>query len=333
MHKTDNDRDSLVSRTGDREYKDNLFTDYLGRDHRALHVYSALTGNQYDDADMEIFKLGSVMYRDLYNDLSFVIGGKLVVFFEGQSSVNPNMPVRLLEYLSRYYEDYTKRNENGSIFSGKLVRLPKPEFIVFYNGRHKQENEIEYKLSDAFEQVETLTNIELTVKVFNINYDANVELLAKSKELHDYAALVHKVRKYLIGELSLEHAISHAIKDCIEEGIMVTYLRERREETYSMLFTQFVVDEQIKAARNDERSALEERIQAAREDGKEEGRVEERAALEERIHAARDDGKREERKEIVESPTETAKILKLQGVSAEIISQATGLSAEDIQIL
>ncbi|MDR0876023.1 MAG: hypothetical protein LBN12_07435 [Clostridiales Family XIII bacterium] len=257
-------RDIRVVRTGDREYQNNLFTDYLGRDNRALRVYEALTGNEYDDStEMQIYNMGSVLYNDLYNDLSFVIDGKLVVFFEDQTTPNPNMPVRMLEYLSRYYEDYTKRDGKALIFSKTLVRLPKPEFIVFYNGEAGQKNEIEYRLSDAFEQVTTLTSIELTVKVYNINYDAHTELLAKSIELHDYASLIHKVKHYLSESNVIGTAIALAVRDSIAEGVMVKYLKERREETYSMLMTQFVIDEQIKAAREDERIEAEERQKAS----------------------------------------------------------------------
>jgi hypothetical protein len=251
MYEKNDMRDGLAGRTADREFKSNLFSEYLGSDYRALHVYNVLTGKEYDDSEMEIYRLESVMFHDLYNDLSFVVGGKLIVFFEGQSTVNPNMPVRLLEYLSRYYEDFTKRKEHGNIFSSTLIRLPKPEFIVFYNGTDKQEKEFEYKLSDAFAQVPTLTTTELTVKVYNINYEANIELLAKSKELHDYAALIYKVRQYLSEQHELTEAVAYAIKDCINEGVMVEYLKSRREETYSMLMTQFVIDEQLKAAKND----------------------------------------------------------------------------------
>jgi hypothetical protein len=38
------------------------------------------------------------------NDISFEIGDKLVVLIEHQSTINPNMPLRLLLYIGRVYE-------------------------------------------------------------------------------------------------------------------------------------------------------------------------------------------------------------------------------------
>jgi hypothetical protein len=45
---------------------------------------------------------------DKVNDISFEIGGKLVVLIEHQSTINPNMPFRLLMYISRVYEKIMK---------------------------------------------------------------------------------------------------------------------------------------------------------------------------------------------------------------------------------
>jgi predicted transposase/invertase (TIGR01784 family) len=317
MFDENNDGSSITTRTGERKYQDKLFTDYLSRDNRALHVYSALTGKEYDDStEMTIYKLGSVLFNDLYNDLSFVIDGKLVVFFEDQVTPNPNMPVRMLEYLSRYYEDFTKREENGNIFGTTLIHLPKPEFIVFYNGEDKQDKESVYRLSDAFDKtITTLTEIELVVKVYNINYDVNQELLSESKELHDYAAFVYKVKDYLHQQHDLGDAISYAIRDSIKEGIMVEYLKERREEVYSMLRTQYVIEQELKAARAD-------------------GRNEERLARDEKIKAAKIDGEKiGEKKGKEEGKAEIAKNLKNLGIASEAISKATGLSPDVIELL
>jgi hypothetical protein len=38
------------------------------------------------------------------NDISFLLDGKLVVLIEHQSSLNRNMPLRLLLYIGRVYE-------------------------------------------------------------------------------------------------------------------------------------------------------------------------------------------------------------------------------------
>jgi hypothetical protein len=47
------------------------------------------------------------------------------------STINPNMALRLLMYIARIYE---KLIENKNIYSGKPIKLPRPEFFVLYNG-------------------------------------------------------------------------------------------------------------------------------------------------------------------------------------------------------
>jgi hypothetical protein len=48
--------------------------------------------------------LSDVLYMEQLNDISFVIDGKLVVLIEHQSSINENMPLRMLMYIAREYE-------------------------------------------------------------------------------------------------------------------------------------------------------------------------------------------------------------------------------------
>ena len=57
------------------------------------------------------------------------------------------MPFRFLEYIARIYEKITNPKEK---FERKLMKLPVPEFYVFYNGKEDFPSESEMKLSDAF---------------------------------------------------------------------------------------------------------------------------------------------------------------------------------------
>jgi len=49
---------------------------------------------------------------------------------EHQSSINPNMPLRLLIYIAHVYEKIINRN---LLYKTKLEKIPTPEFIVLYN--------------------------------------------------------------------------------------------------------------------------------------------------------------------------------------------------------
>jgi hypothetical protein len=65
------------------------------------------------------------------NDISFTIGDKVVVLLEHQSTINPNMALRLLMYIARVYE---KILGDKNIYTTRALRIPRPECFVLYNG-------------------------------------------------------------------------------------------------------------------------------------------------------------------------------------------------------
>ncbi|GHU87966.1 hypothetical protein AGMMS49941_11860 [Deferribacterales bacterium] len=66
---------------------------------------------------------------------------------EHQSTVNPNMPLRFLEYIARLYETILSEKP---IYTTRIVEIPTPEFIVLYNGATYMPDEKILKLSDMF---------------------------------------------------------------------------------------------------------------------------------------------------------------------------------------
>ena len=71
------------------------------------------------------------LYMDYKNDISFLIDSTLNLY-EHQPTWNPNMPLRGLGYFARLYEDYVRLNELN-IYSEARLKLPKPQYFVFYN--------------------------------------------------------------------------------------------------------------------------------------------------------------------------------------------------------
>lgn len=63
--------------------------------------------------------------------------------------MNPNMPLRALGYISCEYE---RLIEKRNLYSRRLIKIPTPEFYVFYNGVEEQPLTQELKISDAFLQ-------------------------------------------------------------------------------------------------------------------------------------------------------------------------------------
>ena len=76
------------------------------------------------DTPVEDATLDNVLFKERANDLAFVVGGRIVVLIEHQSSINPNMPLRLLIYIARVYE---KILDKRVVYQKTLARIPNTE--------------------------------------------------------------------------------------------------------------------------------------------------------------------------------------------------------------
>ncbi|MDR0518337.1 MAG: Rpn family recombination-promoting nuclease/putative transposase [Fibromonadaceae bacterium] len=222
-----------------RKYKDSVFVSLFSDKKRLLELYNAIEGTSYKDPNViNINTLEGVLFPDRQNDISFTIGDKLVVLIEHQSSINENMPLRFLIYISKVYE---KIIDSDNIYKRDLIKIPRPEFIVLYNGTDKYPKEKILKLSTAFEQAGTKKSpeLELTVRVLNINKGLNPKLEQKSKNLAGYSEFVAKSREFQKQGYSLKESIKEAVLYCINKGILQDYLRKHSSEVVNMLYTEF----------------------------------------------------------------------------------------------
>ncbi|MDR1899788.1 MAG: Rpn family recombination-promoting nuclease/putative transposase [Treponema sp.] len=257
------------------KYKDSVFSVLFSEPDALRELYSAIEGVPLDPAiPIRINTLSGVLYMAQYNDISFTIGNKIVVLIEHQSTINPNMPLRLLLYIARVYEKILEEGKKGNLYRGKLVRIPRPEFIVLYNGTKPCPDQATLKLSDCFEATEglagktgTAPELELTVKVYNINQGHNEEIARRSGRLEGYSAFIARVRENR-ETMEPEEAMKAAIAYCLERDILSTFLTEHSSEVRNMLLTEWNWDD-----------AKEVWQEEAREEGREEGREEERKTI------------------------------------------------------
>ena len=98
-------------------------------------IYNGLNGTNYqNEENLEIYTLENAVYMGVKNDVSFLLMSELNLY-EHQASQNPNMPLRDLLYIARQYEKYVMRK---SLYSGRLLKIPTPKFVVFYNGTNTE---------------------------------------------------------------------------------------------------------------------------------------------------------------------------------------------------
>ena len=222
-----------------RDYRDTIFRMIFSDKRELLALYNAVNGTDYDNPDdLEITTLENAIYMTVKNDISCVIDMRLNLY-EHQSTVNPNMPLRDLDYVSKSYERF---RDGRDIYSTRLIKLPNPRFIVFYNGEAEQPARKEMRLSDAYIHKEDDPSLELVVTQININPGYNDELLEKCPTLKAYMQYVDRVRTYQ-KDMPLEEAVRRAVDECIREGILAEFLRKNKAEVISMSIYEY--DEEL----------------------------------------------------------------------------------------
>ena len=249
-----------------REHKDRLFRLIFGKEEykqNLLELYNALNDTSYNNLDdLKITTIEDVVYMGMKNDVSMLIQSRMALF-EHQSTYNPNMPIRGFMYAARLYNKYIEENKL-SIYGKTMMKLPTPQYIVFYNGDEEHEDEEILRLSDAFETTERIEGYEWTARMLNINYGRNKKLMEKCKPLRDYAILIDKIKRYTAEKKSIEEAVNQAVDECIKEDVLADFLRKHRAEVMDVCITEYNEERVLDAIR-------EESYMEGREEGREEG--------------------------------------------------------------
>ena len=216
--------------------------------------------------------------------------------FHAHRICKPNLDI------ARIYEKITTKDEK---FGRKLVKLPIPEFYVFYNGKDDYPTESVMKLSDAFMQLgdnSELKNpfenanypLEISVKVININVDKENPILKHCEALKQYSKFIEQVRCNI--ENAVPEPFTTAIKEAIKKGFLSDYLNRKSTEVQNMLLAEYDYDTDIAVQRKE---AFDDGVSIGRNEAK----------------------------------LETAKTLLAFGDSIEKVLKVTGLSPEEIEKL
>lgn len=267
--------------TVNRMFKDRLFRLAFQEKQDLLDLYNAVSNRQYTNPEeLMITTLADAIYLGMKNDISFLVSDVLNLY-EHQSSFNPNMPVRGLNYFSDTYRQFID-DKRLDVYAETLIRLPMPQYIVFYNGTREEPDRQELRLSDAFlcQNSEEKGCLECRATMININYGHNRELMDRCKRLSDYSIFIDRVRKNEKSGMSLEDAVNLAVDSCIEEGILADILRKNRAEVRDLILYEYDEQRQLALAREGAMKAgLAKGQELGMEKGMESGRYAEKVAL------------------------------------------------------
>ena len=242
--------------TLNRDHKDRLFSFLFGHESNkewTLSLYNAVNDTSYTDPQAILFTtIDDAVYMGMKNDLSFILFHVMNIY-EQQSTYNPNMPVRQLMYAGKLYDKYIQQNKLN-IYGKRIVRLPIPKLVVFYNGTDQEDDQI-LELSDAFDPDASAVDPDIAVRVrmININYGHNQKLLRACQPLAEYAWLVEQVRKNR-SHMDIEHAVDKAIDDMPGTYAIRPFLIGNRAEVKDMCITEYNEAETLQMIREEERA-------------------------------------------------------------------------------
>ena len=255
-----------------RLYKDRLFHMLFSDKVALLSLYNALNGTDYDNPeDLTITTLENAIYMGMHNDVSCILFSEINLY-EQQASLCPNIAFRSLLYIADTLRGLTVDND---IYSSTIIPLPTPHFVTFYNGVDPmKEDEMVLNLSDAYEVPTDQPELELTVRVLNINPGYNEVLLESCTILKQYMQFITKVRECidsLAAKTSdtplpymdrLRVAISEAVDYCITQGILDDFLKKHRSEVIAVTLYEYSEEEHRRIQERD-KSELKEQLAAS----------------------------------------------------------------------
>lgn len=215
-----------------RKIRDTVFCHYMSTEQNLLELGNALNGTQYTDpSSISINTLDGSFYSNIKNDISFLMDNLMVVLIEHQTTINPNMPLRFLSYVDELFRRYTQPQQK-KIYSSELVKLPTPNFYVFYDGNDDSFDRYTLRLSDAFEIPSN--NLELTVNVYNLATGKSKALKDLCQPLNEYSIFSNKYKDFRKQNLTIDESVREATHYCLENNIMYDYLKNNESEVISM---------------------------------------------------------------------------------------------------
>ena len=245
---------------------DSLFIAVFGKDSERskrwrLELYNALNNTNYIDPNaLKLNTLENVLFIKMHNDVSFMIDSQITLY-EHQRTTNQNMPLRGFLYFAQLYHKYLIEAEE-QLTTSKIIKIPNPNYIVFYNGDTNRDEDYEMRLSDAFMIEDKSGKFEWTARVLNINKDYNLSLQNKCKSLYDYIQFTSRINENKENGMTNEKAIDEAIDWASEQNLLEGFIKEQKAEVKMTLLTEFNEEASIRGWRKE--GAQEKAEEAAR---------------------------------------------------------------------
>ena len=248
------DQEKIMKRT----IKDSVFTDLFQDKKYLLQLYKALHPEDTDvtEDDLNDITIKNVLTDNIYNDLGFTVGDKLMILVETQSSVwTVNIIVRALMYLVQTWHDYFERTKQN-LYKSKKVQMPMPEIYVIFTGERKTKP----------------SEISLSQEFFGgkeCGIDVRVKMIYDGKEgdiINQYVLFTKICNEQMKEHGRTRKAVMEAIRICKNRDVLREYLSNRESEVVSIMMVLYDEEEIMRSYVESERheAKRDEKIETAK---------------------------------------------------------------------
>lgn len=210
-----------------RNSKASVFEDLFSDRENLLALYHVLHPEDTTATvdDLQHITLKNILTRGQYNDLGFVVGNRLMILVEAQSTWSPNIIPRCIMYLAETWNRYFIA-ERYDIYSTSPVQIPEPELYVIYTGKREITKDV-ITLSGEFFDGKQIA-IDAAVKV--LKYDGGTDII---DQYIQFCNILDEQRVLYPQDGLL--AIRETIRICQEAHILEQYLEKRKEEVIRIM--------------------------------------------------------------------------------------------------
>ena len=218
-----------------RTIKDSVFTDLFQDKKYLLQLYKALHPEDTDvtEDDLTDITIKNVLTDNIYNDLGFTVGDKLMILVEAQSSVwTVNIIVRALMYLVQTWHDYFERTKQN-LYKSKKVKMPMPEIYVIFTGERKTRP----------------SEISLSQEFFggkDCGIDVKVKMIYDGKEgdiINQYVIFTKVCNEQMKKYGRTRKAVTEAIRICKDRNVLSEYLSSKESEVVDIMMVLYDEEE------------------------------------------------------------------------------------------
>jgi hypothetical protein len=224
--------------------KDSVFSDLFKIMKYLFWLYRDLHPEDKDTTEDEIknVTIKNVMTDKIYNDLGFMVGDRLIIFLEAQTTWTENIIIRVLLYLAQTYYEYFEETQQN-LYKSPKVKMPKPEIYVVYTGDRGSKPDIISLSKEFFGGEKVGLDIEAKV-IYESDDDSIINQYIKFTKVYDEQRKIYGRKR---------EAVLETIRICKDRNLLKEYLESRESEVITIMMSLFDEEEIMKSYIKSER--------------------------------------------------------------------------------